>query len=136
MKKLLWFLIGFMAIFFIGLTTVDATESHHHEPSIVYVDVPIEIPVETPVYIDVPRETIIRETINKTTGTALGIAASQCHHDFATVSLQGCAGIGSFMNEKAYSFGLAKRFDRVLINGSVSTENSNTAIGAGINFRF
>lgn len=69
-------------------------------------------------------------------GVALSLAASQHHFDFGTHSWQGSVGMGSYDNDSAISFGLAKRFDRVLINGSVGVNGDKSGYGMGVNWRF
>ena len=69
-------------------------------------------------------------------GVALSLAASQHHFDFGTQSWQGSVGAGHFKDDTAFSFGVGKRFDRVLINGSVGVEDNELGLGAGINWRF
>ena len=75
-------------------------------------------------------------TDGRSEGVALSIATSQHHFDFGTHSLQGSVGAGSFNGNSAISFGMAKRLDRVLINGSIGTEKGDSAIGVGVNWRF
>lgn len=67
---------------------------------------------------------------------ALSISASQLNMDWSTTKLQGSAGTGIHKGVQAISFGLGKRTGKVLINGSVSTDGTDTAIGAGVNWRF
>ena len=69
-------------------------------------------------------------------GAALAIAASQHNFDWGTHKWQGSIGLGSFDNQDAISFGVAKRFDRVLINGSLGREGSKFGYGVGVNLRF
>lgn len=69
-------------------------------------------------------------------GTATAIASSQHNFDWSTDKWQGSFGLGGFSNKSAHSFGLAKKFDKVLINGSVSHEEADTGYGLGIGWRF
>ena len=88
-----------------------------------------------------PRTVVITQaaevtTVNQVRGIALGIAASQHIFDFGTHSWQWSAGTGSYDNNSAISFGVAKRLDRVLFTGSISTEDGITGYGVGITGRF
>lgn len=69
-------------------------------------------------------------------GVASAIAASQHQFYWGTKSWQGSVGIGAFDNNAAFSFGLAKRFNKTLINGSISKEEGKTGGGIGINWLF
>ena len=73
--------------------------------------------------------------------TALSIATAQHHFDFGTRSLQGSFGVGKFDDNNAVSFGMAKQFNRVLINGTIGAHGEDmdlesVAFGAGVNWRF
>lgn len=73
-------------------------------------------------------------------GSALGVAAAQHQFDFGTHSWQWAAG-AAYVDKngegcEALSFGLGKRIDRAVINGSISHESDSTAYGIGINGRF
>lgn len=78
--------------------------------------------------------------VNTCTGSALGVAAAQHQFDFGTHSWQWAAGAayidGNNITCDALSFGIGKRIDRVVINGSISRESDTTAYGVGINGRF
>jgi len=76
---------------------------------------------------------VVEET---NTGTAMAIAVAQHHFGFGTYSWQGSASAGFYDGEQAYSAGLAKRFEEVLINGTISRESDETGYGIGANFRF
>jgi len=76
------------------------------------------------------------ETINVNSGIALGIAASQIYADWSTQKTQLGIGTGMYKDDNAIAVGLGKRFNKVLINGSISTNGNDTAFGAGLNFRF
>jgi len=69
---------------------------------------------------------------------AMGIASSQCHHDFSTIDWQGCAGLGRFHAQNAAGFGVAKRLgESMLLSGSIVTAfDGDAGYGAGINWRF
>ena len=104
--------------------TVFAGGSHHEPADLTLINTEI-----------LTTNGVVTNTLT-TKGIALGIAASQHHFDFGTKVWQGSVGTGSFDGNTAFSFGIAKRLDRVLINGSVSTEHGKTGYGAGINWRF
>lgn len=82
---------------------------------------------------EVIEQTIVNE---ETSGVALSIAASQHHFDYGTHSWQGSVGVGYFDSEQAISGALAKRFNDVLLNGSIGRESDNTGVGFGVNVRF
>lgn len=69
-------------------------------------------------------------------GTASAIAASQHHFYWGTNSWQGSVGIGAYNSDTAFSFGLAKRFNKTLINGNISQEEGKFGGGFGVNFLF
>ena len=69
-------------------------------------------------------------------GAALAISISQLNFDWSTKKSQAGIGVGTFDNQSAVSFGAAKRFGDVLVNGSFGIEGSKVGYGAGINFRF
>lgn len=73
---------------------------------------------------------------NTGNGIALSLATAQQHFDFGTHSWQGSIGAGTFDSDAAISFGVAKRLDRVLVNGSVGFESGKTGVGIGVNWRF
>lgn len=69
-------------------------------------------------------------------GTAAAIAASQHSFAYGITSLQGSLAVGAFEDQTAISFGLAKRFKKSLINGSISSENGKVGLGAAVKFHF
>ena len=104
-------------ILFLLATPVYASNWHHHH--------------------DQPTtNTTTNNTVINNEGVALAIAKAQHHFDFGTHSWQGSIGVGTFDSESAISFGVAKRLDRVLVNGSVGFEDGKTGAGVGINWRF
>ena len=107
------------AALFFGVNIAYSSESHH---SIVYVDV--------------PAGTTITSTIGRSEGIASAIATAQHNFDYGTHSWQGSVGIGAFDTNTAFSFGLAKRFNKTLINGSVTQEEGKFGGGVGINWHF
>lgn len=83
---------------------------------------------------DYNRTTIINNTTSE--GAALGIAVAQHHFDFGTLVWQGSIGAGHYDGSEAVSFAIGKRFDRILVNVSITTEDQETGYGAGVNWRF
>ena len=69
---------------------------------------------------DAPRET---------SDKGVGIAATQLNFDWSTKALQLSVGFG---NDGSSAIGIGKRFDRILINGSVMDEGA----GVGFTMRF
>jgi len=72
----------------------------------------------------------------KTGGAALGLAATQCKHDWGAKSLQGCVGISSVDDAAGKAFGLGLRSGAFLFNGVIAEEDGLVGIGAGLNFHF
>ena len=81
---------------------------------------------------NVPRGT----TTLTNEGIASAIATAQHNFDYGTHSWQGSVGIGAFDTNTAFSFGLAKRFNKTLINGSITQEEGKFGGGVGINWHF
>lgn len=81
------------------------------------------------------HETIINNTIDNS-GIASAIATAQHNFDYGTHSWQGSVGIGAFDTKTAFSFGLAKRFNKTLINGNITQEEGKFGGGIGINWHF
>jgi len=75
-------------------------------------------------------------TSTSSEGIAASIAASQHVFAYGLSSLQGSVAVGTYDNNTAFSFGLAKKFGKSLVNGSVSNENGKLGIGAAINLHF
>lgn len=73
---------------------------------------------------------------SNTEGVASAIASSQHHFDFGTDAWQGSLGVGNYENNNAASFSVGKRFDRILFNGTIITENDKVSYGFGLNWRF
>ncbi len=69
-------------------------------------------------------------------GVASAIALGQHNFDWSTKSWQGSASVGAYDSTTAFSFGLAKRFNKTLISGSVSEENGKIGGGASVRFQF
>jgi len=69
-------------------------------------------------------------------GVASAIAAAQHSFSYETHAFQGSVAIGAFDSQTAFSFGLAKRFNKTLITGNVSSEEGKYGAGIGVNFRF
>lgn len=105
----------YLLLFFLAMPVHATRYHHHHEPT--------AQPAST-------------TTIGRSEGVALAIAKSQHNFDFGTHSWQGSIGVGSFDSESAISFGVAKRLDRVLVNGTFGFENGKVGAGLGVNWRF
>ncbi len=69
-------------------------------------------------------------------GVASAIAIGSHNFDWGTNSLQGSVGIGAFNSNTAFSFGLAKRFNKALISGTVSEEKGKIGGSIAIGFHF
>lgn len=84
------------------------------------------------------NDTVYNQTTIKemNSGTALGIANAQHQFDMSTHSLQGSVAMGHYDGADALSFALGKRFDKILLNGSVGLEDGKVGYGVGLNFRF
>jgi len=80
------------------------------------------------------------DVVNNTTinlhGIASSIAASQHQFYWGTDSWQGSVGIGAHDATTAFSFGMAKRFNKTLINGNITQEEGKFGGGVGVNFLF
>lgn len=69
-------------------------------------------------------------------GIALSIASGQHQFDWATDNWQAGVAGGVFRDESALSFGIAKRFDGALLNGSIARTGNDNGYGVAINWRF
>jgi hypothetical protein len=68
-------------------------------------------------------------------GVASAISASQCHFDGGSFDLQLCAGAGYSDNQEAVTFGIGKKYKDFLINGTITSEDSHTTFGIGLNWK-
>ncbi len=68
-------------------------------------------------------------------GVALAISAAQCSFDNGSSSLQLCGAVGYYENQEAVTFGIGKKYKSFLLNGTISTESGQTAIGVGLNWK-
>jgi len=68
-------------------------------------------------------------------GVASAIAAGQCQFDW-THSWQGCAAVGTYDGNGAAAFGIGKRYNEVLFNGTVSIEEGEIGLGGSVNWKF
>lgn len=110
-----------------------AVAAHHDSTTIINL-VP---PAVTETSITNTVRSIDDDELNKI--VAMSVAGDQCHHDFATFDIQGCAGIGGFHDENAAAFSIGKRFadTRILFNCSIATAfDGEAAYGCGGNWRF
>ena len=74
-----------------------------------------------------PQTTSIENT-NTYIGVASAIATAQHNFDYGTHDWQGSVGIGAYKDDTAVSFGLAKRFEKTLINISVGKDTMGGAV--------
>lgn len=116
MKKLL-ILISFLVV------SVAQARGDGHSQSIVFIDYVPPAAVET---------TVVTDNTKYKEGIASAIAASQHQFNYGIHSWQGSVAVGTYDSETAISVGLAKRFNRTLINGSVSKNSA----GFAVNFTF
>ena len=92
-------------------------------------------------YYDPPEPPVITTTetplilSSDNEGVASAIAAGQCQFDW-THSWQGCAAFGTFDGNDAAAFGIGKRYDEILFNGTISIEEGELGIGASANWKF
>ena len=91
-------------------------------------------PPDPPVVATTTTETVLVTSLDST-GVASAIAAGQCQFDW-THSWQGCAALGAFDGNGAAAFGLGKRYDETLFNGTVSIEEGELGVGASVNWKF
>lgn len=91
-------------------------------------------PPPPPVVTTTSTETVLI-TEYKSEGVASAIAAGQCQFDW-THSWQGCAAVGFYDDNSAAAFGLGKRYDEILFNGTVSIEEGELGVGASMNWKF
>jgi len=88
------------------------------------------------IYEQAPITTSTQTIEKSSTGTASAIAASQHNYYWGKSDLQGSAAIGIFDDKTAFSFGLAKKYKKTLINSSISNEEGKIGGGVGINWIF
>lgn len=93
-----------------------------------------------PTVVNVTEVTEVTEVTNitqsDTEGVASAIAAGQCQFDW-TYSWQGCAAVGAYDGNSAAAFGVGKRYNEVLFNGTVSVEDGGeVGVGASVNWKF
>ncbi len=68
-------------------------------------------------------------------GVASAISAAQCSFDNGSSSLQLCGAVGYYENQEAVTFGIGKKYKSFLLNGTISTESGQTAVGVGLNWK-
>jgi len=111
--KFIYIFCAVAFVFFLALAESYGSEYHHHH-----------------------QPTTNSAQTTKPSGTAIALAASQHTYSYGIKSLQGSFAVGTYEDETAISFGLAKKIDKILINGSVSNERGKLGLGASINFHF
>jgi len=104
------------------INSVFAGEREHHNTSIVFEIQPIET-TQTQVV-------ITNDSIKS--GIATAIAAAQHQYSYGILGWQGSLAVGSYDNKTELSFGIAKRYNGILYNGSVGHDS----LGAAINWTF
>jgi hypothetical protein len=84
------------------------------------------------------EKSVIEQTIKKevSRGAALGIATGQHQFSAATDAYQWSIGAGRYDGSDALSVGIGKRFDNLLINGSIGQEDGKTGAGIGVSGKF
>ena len=83
-----------------------------------------------------PPETAYIAPETDHSGIALGIANAQTNFDFGTHKWQWSAGAGYYEGETGLAFGIGKRVDRVLVNGTISREGNENGYGVGLHGRY
>jgi len=83
---------------------------------------------------DVVKETVTNNYYDSK-GIASAISAAQCHFDNGSIHLQLCAGAGYSDNQEAATFGIAKKYNDFLFNGTITTEDNHTTFGFGVNWK-
>lgn len=68
-------------------------------------------------------------------GIASAISAAQCHFDNGSIHLQLCGAAGYSDNQEAATFGIAKKYNDFLFNGTITTEDNHTTYGFGLNWK-
>ena len=68
-------------------------------------------------------------------GVASAISAAQCHFDNGSIHLQLCGAAGYSDNQEAATFGIAKKYNDFLFNGTITTEDNHTTYGFGLNWK-
>jgi len=112
--KFIYIFCAFAVIFFLALADSHGSEYHHRESA--------------------NNTTIINNQMGN--GVALGLAAAQHNYYWGKSSLQGSAAVGMFDGKEAFSFGLAKKYKKTLINGSISKEGNKFGVGAAVTWIF
>lgn len=71
-------------------------------------------------------------------GIATAIATAQHSFNWGTKAWQGSIGTGHYNASNALSFGMGKRYGRMLFNGSIGSESGTDkySFGAGVNWQF
>ncbi len=72
----------------------------------------------------------------KASGTALAIATANHTFYWGVKKTQASIAVGQYDGESAVSIGIGKRFDGLLINGSIGSEDNKVGYGAGFNWHF
>jgi hypothetical protein len=78
---------------------------------------------------------VIQNDITSYPGVASAISASQCHFDGGSFDLQLCGGVGFSNGNQAATFGVGKKYNDFLLNGTITTEDNETSVGIGMNWK-
>ena len=78
---------------------------------------------------------VIQNDIASYPGVASAISASQCHFDGGSFDLQLCGGVGFSNGNQAATFGVGKKYKDFLLNGTITTEDNETSVGIGMNWK-
>lgn len=107
--KIFLFAIGTLILAFMA-ETAWASEKHHHV-------------------------TQVSQYTAQAISIASAISASQCHFDGGSFDLQLCGGVGFSNGNQAATFGVGKKYNDFLLNGTITHENSETSVGIGMNWK-
>ena len=134
-------------IYIMFISDVDAGNYHHNTPDVTYVTetyiteeyITEEYVTEqyiTENYITENYRTDVSNDMND--GVALNLSAAALQFDWSTDAWQYSGGLGNYENRTAGSFGLAKRFGGILLNGSYNRamESGKAGYNVGITGRF
>lgn len=92
---------------------------------------------ETTVVSDITiNQTLTQRITEEAKGNAISLAAAQHSFDMSTFAPQWSIGAASSGDSDAISFAIGKRFNNVLINGSIGYEDGEKGYGVGITGTF
>ena len=82
------------------------------------------------------NQTLSQKITEQAKGVALSLAAAQHSFDTSTFAPQWSVGAASYGDSDAISIAIGKRFNNVLINGSIGYEDGERGYGVGITGTF